>query len=253
MSCSLLDPAICDGIGLVRSEFLFSGGARCRTRRRSIGPIVRILEWARRATGHHPHPGCRRRQAGEGPDARRRGQPVPRHARHPPVAAEAGRVPRAAARAVPRRGARQSQDHAAHGGGARAIWRRAARILPPSSPISQRARCRYAEPPLGIMVEVPAAAIAIDRFDADFYSIGSNDLTQYVMAAARDIAALSDYADAADPAVLSLIARTVEHGKQHRAGGQPVRRRRLRSRPSFRICLMRACARCRYRHHRSDW
>jgi phosphotransferase system enzyme I (PtsI) len=72
----------------------------------------------------------------------------------------------------------------------------------------------YAEPPLGIMVEVPAAAIAIDRFDADFYSIGSNDLTQYVMAAARDIASLSDYADAADPAVLSLIARTVEHGKR---------------------------------------
>ena len=61
---------------------------------------------------------------------------------------------------------------------------------------------------------MPAAAIAIDRFDADFYSIGSNDLTQYVMAAARDIASLSDYADAADPAVLSLIARTVEHGKR---------------------------------------
>jgi hypothetical protein len=88
----------------------------------------------------------------------------------------------------------------------------------------------YAEPPLGIMVEVPAAAIAIDRFDADFYSIGSNDLTQYVMAAARDIAALSDYADAADPAVLSLIARTVEHGK--RAGREvslPVRRCGVRS------------------------
>ena len=64
------------------------------------------------------------------------------------------------------------------------------------------------------MVEVPAAAIAIDRFDADFYSIGSNDLTQYVMAAARDIASLADYADASDPAVLSLIARTVEHGKR---------------------------------------
>jgi phosphotransferase system enzyme I (PtsI) len=61
---------------------------------------------------------------------------------------------------------------------------------------------------------VPAAAIAIDRFDADFFSIGSNDLTQYVMAAARDIAALADYADASDPAVLSLIARTVEHGKR---------------------------------------
>jgi phosphotransferase system enzyme I (PtsI) len=72
----------------------------------------------------------------------------------------------------------------------------------------------HRRPPLGIMVEVPAAAIAIDRFDADFYSIGSNDLIQYVMAAARDISALADYADAGDPAVLSLIARTVAHGKQ---------------------------------------
>jgi phosphoenolpyruvate-protein phosphotransferase (PTS system enzyme I) len=72
----------------------------------------------------------------------------------------------------------------------------------------------HAVPPLGIMVEVPAAAIAIDRFDADFYSIGSNDLVQYVMAAARDIASLADYADASDPAVLSLVARTVEHGKR---------------------------------------
>ena len=46
-------------------------------------------------------------------------------------------------------------------------------------------------PPLGIMVEVPATAIAIDHFPADFYSIGSNDLTQYVMAAARDNRALA--------------------------------------------------------------
>ena len=45
-------------------------------------------------------------------------------------------------------------------------------------------------PPLGIMVEVPAAAIALELFsDAAFFSIGSNDLTQYVMAAARDNAA----------------------------------------------------------------
>jgi phosphotransferase system enzyme I (PtsI) len=64
------------------------------------------------------------------------------------------------------------------------------------------------------MVEVPAAALAIGRFDADFYPIGSNDLVQYVMAAARDIAALADYADAADPAVLGLIARLVEHGRR---------------------------------------
>ena len=41
-------------------------------------------------------------------------------------------------------------------------------------------------PPLGIMVETPAAAVAIDLIPADFFSIGSNDLTQYVMAASRD-------------------------------------------------------------------
>ena len=41
-------------------------------------------------------------------------------------------------------------------------------------------------PPLGMMVEVPAAALTIDDFDADFFSIGSNDLIQYVAAASRD-------------------------------------------------------------------
>ena len=56
------------------------------------------------------------------------------------------------------------------------------------------------------MVEVPAAAIAIDQFDADFFSIGSNDLTQYVTAAGRDIGAVADLADPLNPAVLRLIA-----------------------------------------------
>jgi phosphotransferase system enzyme I (PtsI) len=71
-------------------------------------------------------------------------------------------------------------------------------------------------PPLGIMVETPAAAIAIDLLDAAFYSIGSNDLTQYVMAAARDsggrVAALND---PGHPAVIRLIAQVVAHGQAH--------------------------------------
>ncbi len=45
-----------------------------------------------------------------------------------------------------------------------------------------------------MMVEVPSAAVAPDLFDAAFYSIGSNDLTQYVMAAGRDIEAVADLA-----------------------------------------------------------
>jgi phosphotransferase system enzyme I (PtsI) len=75
-------------------------------------------------------------------------------------------------------------------------------------------------PPLGIMVETPAAAIAIDQLDADFYSIGSNDLTQYVMAAARDasgpVAALND---PRHPAVVRLIGQVVRHGID---SGKPV-------------------------------
>ena len=50
-------------------------------------------------------------------------------------------------------------------------------------------------PPLGMMVEVPAAALRAEEFDAAFYSIGSNDLTQYTMAAARDIGAVADLND----------------------------------------------------------
>jgi phosphotransferase system enzyme I (PtsI) len=66
-------------------------------------------------------------------------------------------------------------------------------------------------PPLGIMVETPAAALALDTMPVDFASIGSNDLTQYVMAAARDgSAAVAELADPLDPAVLRLIGLVVE-------------------------------------------
>lgn len=71
-----------------------------------------------------------------------------------------------------------------------------------------------AMPPLGIMVETPAAAIAIDRLDAAFYSIGSNDLVQYVMAAARDSGGrVADLLDARHPAIQSLIEGIVQHGR----------------------------------------
>ena len=68
-------------------------------------------------------------------------------------------------------------------------------------------------PALGMMVEVPAAAIGIAAFEADFYSIGSNDLTQYVTASSRDCAEVATLHDAMNPAVLELIARVVAHGR----------------------------------------
>ncbi len=67
-----------------------------------------------------------------------------------------------------------------------------------------------AAPRMGIMVEVPSAAMMADAFDADFYSIGSNDLIQYATACARDNIALASLADPLNPAVLMLISRTVE-------------------------------------------
>jgi phosphoenolpyruvate-protein phosphotransferase (PTS system enzyme I) len=65
-------------------------------------------------------------------------------------------------------------------------------------------------PPLGMMVEVPAAALTIEDFNADFFSIGSNDLIQYVAAASRDEPQLADLTRPSR-AVFGLIRRVVEH------------------------------------------
>ena len=67
-----------------------------------------------------------------------------------------------------------------------------------------------ARPQLGMMIEVPAAALMAEHFDVDFFSIGSNDLIQYTTACARDNPAVTRLADPKNPAVLELIRRTVE-------------------------------------------
>jgi phosphoenolpyruvate-protein phosphotransferase (PTS system enzyme I) len=69
-------------------------------------------------------------------------------------------------------------------------------------------------PELGIMVEVPAAALTIDAFPASFFSIGSNDLAQYVTACDRTNGALATLSDPLNPGVLELIRRTAEHGRR---------------------------------------
>ncbi|WPC04375.1 phosphoenolpyruvate--protein phosphotransferase [Pseudomonas benzenivorans] len=65
---------------------------------------------------------------------------------------------------------------------------------------------------LGIMVEVPSAALLAPLLarEVDFFSIGTNDLTQYCLAIDRDHPTLSAQADGLHPAVLRLIAMTVE-------------------------------------------
>jgi len=74
----------------------------------------------------------------------------------------------------------------------------------------------FGEPKLGIMVEVPSAALTAPRMtaDAEFFSIGTNDLTQYTMAADRTSGTLAGYSDAAHPAVLRLCAMTASAARE---------------------------------------
>ena len=69
--------------------------------------------------------------------------------------------------------------------------------------------------PLGIMIETPAAALEAERLAevADFFSIGTNDLTQYTLAAERGHPRLGRFADASHPAVLELVRRVAEVGR----------------------------------------
>ncbi|MGE0027459.1 MAG: phosphoenolpyruvate--protein phosphotransferase [Thermoleophilia bacterium] len=74
---------------------------------------------------------------------------------------------------------------------------------------------------VGAMVEVPAAAVMAEELaaEADFLSIGTNDLTQYVMAAERGNAGVARLSDPVHPAVLRLIDRVARAGQ---AGGARV-------------------------------
>lgn len=68
------------------------------------------------------------------------------------------------------------------------------------------------------MIETPASALLAESIaaEADFFSIGTNDLTQYTLAMDRGHPELAARLDALHPAVLRLIARTAEGAQPHR-------------------------------------
>ena len=83
----------------------------------------------------------------------------------------------------------------------------------------EAASLKVATLPTGIMVEVPAAAVMAAQFarEADFFSVGTNDLTQYTLAMDRGHPKLAPYVDGLNPAVLRLIAHTVK-------GAEPLKK-----------------------------
>lgn len=88
--------------------------------------------------------------------------------------------------------------------------------MPPDARAQNQARVK-----IGALIEVPSAALLADQLAAkvDFFSIGTNDLAQYVMASDRTNSAVAKLADPLHPAVLHLIGHVCRVGKE---SGLPV-------------------------------
>ena len=204
-----LDPAHVDGIGLMRTEFLFQGREKLPTEEEQYQIYKRMLEWAAGrpvtirpldAGGDKPIAGLT--QPGDiNPFLGVRG--VRLSLRHLEVFRSQLRALARAAVAgdlkvmIPMVTVPEELERC------RALLEQAVEDL--------RREGREAQmPPLGMMVEVPAAALTIEDFKADFFSIGSNDLIQYVAAASRDEPQLADLARPSR-AVFSLIGHVVNY------------------------------------------
>lgn len=206
-----LDPALCDGVGLVRSEFLFHDRPSQPGEETQYLAYRRIAEWAEGrpvtirtldAGGDKPVPGLTI-DGESNPFLGVRGLRL--SLRRPEVFQTQLRALLRAAVHGDIRIMLPMVTLPRELTAARAALATAATSL-------EAEKLPFRLPLLGIMVEVPAAALAIDLFDADFYSIGSNDLAQYVAAAGRDIGAVADLQEPVGPAMLRLIAGVAAHG-----------------------------------------
>ena len=206
-----VDAAHCDGIGLTRTEFLFSAPGGWPDEQKQFEIYARLIAWAKGrpvtirtldAGGDKPIPGLT--PDGEAnPFLGLRG--IRLSLARPDVFTVQLRALARAAAQGPLKVMLPMVTVAREVEETRALLKAATGDL-------ARAGIAAAMPSLGMMVEVPAAAINVARFDVDFFSIGSNDLVQYVTATSRDNSAVAALHDPLDPAVLELIGRVVAHG-----------------------------------------
>ncbi len=209
-------PGACDGIGLVRTEFLVEGALDDEERQLEL--YRELVTWAQGrpvtirtldAGGDKPVPGYT--VDGEtNPFLGLRG--VRLSLRHP----ERFMIQlRALARASAEGPVRVMLPMVTNQG----EIDEAGRLLDRAVEDLRAAGLPHARPPLGVMVEVPAFALAVGEARADFLSIGSNDLTQYATAASRDDPRVAPYADPLHPGVLALVGHVAGQGG---AGGREV-------------------------------
>lgn len=214
-----IDHASCDGIGLMRSEFLFRDGAPLPDEETQYRAYRRFVEWAQGRP-------VTIRTLDIGGDKPVRG--LTRDGEANPFLGLRGVRLTLAREDVFRTQLRALARAAAHGN---------LKVMLPMVTVPEELARSAAlfdaciaeleaqgtpchRPPLGIMVEVPAVAVMPELFrDAAFFSIGSNDLTQYVTAASRDDARVAALNDPAHPAVTALIARVARYGGE---AGIPV-------------------------------
>lgn len=206
-----LDPEHVDGIGLVRTEFLFPAGGPLPDEARQYEVYARIVEWAagRPVTVRTLDAGSDKPILGLTPPLERNPALGLRGIRLSLARPDVFRVQlRALARAAAQGRLRVMLPMVT-------LPRELAEaraLLDAEVAALRAAGVAALRPPLGIMVEVPAAALNVAAFDAEFLSLGTNDLLQYTMAASRDAADVAALQNAADPALLELVARVVRHG-----------------------------------------
>jgi len=209
-----IDPRSCDGIGLVRSEFLFGDGAALPGEDEQFSAYRKILRWAKGkpvtirtldAGGDKPLRGF---MTGESSNRFLGLRGIRLTLSRPDVF-------RVQLRALARAAIDGNLKVMLPMVGLPSEFEQAAVLLDQCVGELQREGTACARPPLGIMIEVPAAAICPELFaTAAFFSIGTNDLIQFVTASSREDVSNSHPVDVVHPAIFRLIGNVVNFGRE---------------------------------------